>query len=80
MGLNSYSSKKDVYEEKCFLIREETGVEAEAEVLYFLPKVRLKVALGKVISVVLHYEPSIDRYIGGKSGIHFLSSGPSRLK
>lgn len=71
---------KEVYDNKCIVIREDINAEVEGEVLNFKPEKFLKVVIGKSVALNLQYEPSYDGYIGEKSQMPFISKGPARLK
>jgi hypothetical protein len=71
---------KEVYDNKCVVIREDINAEVEGEVLNFKPKEFLKVVIGKSVALNLQYEPSYDGYIGEKARMPFISKGPAKLK
>jgi len=71
---------RELYDDKCFVEREDTGHVVDGEVLHFKPKVFLKVVIGKSVALNLQYEPSYGGYIGEKAKMPFISKGPKRLK
>ena len=75
-----YTETKEVYDDRCLVLREDTGQEVEGEILHFKPKEFIKVVVGKSVALNLQYEPFCDRYLGEKNKMPFISIGPKKLK
>ena len=71
---------REVYDNTCIVMREDTKAEVDADIILFRPKEFLKVVIGKSVMLNLQYEPSYGGYIGEKSKMPFISKGPKRLK
>jgi poly(A) polymerase Pap1 len=66
---------KVTYEDTCIL-ESENGTEVPAEILNFVPKKYLSVAVNQAVKVNLHYTEKQGVYLGKMAGLEITSDGP----